>query len=204
MMLYYIVLAIVCMRARRIFQHGRSRVSLILLFRCCITYLDRSRNIIRFFDMPWILTTAAFNRLISVVIKILLFRCCITYLDRSRNIIRFFDMPWILTTAAFNRLISVVIKILLFRCCITYLDRSRNIIRFFDMPWILTTAAFNRLISVVIKGSAICVVRRTVACFHNIVVTFSTVVTCIKAVEVNLFIYSSAGCCTWCSANREP
>ncbi|XP_076482512.1 uncharacterized protein LOC143304062 isoform X3 [Bombus vancouverensis nearcticus] len=32
----------------------------ILLFRCCITYLDRSRNIIRFFDMPWILTTAAF------------------------------------------------------------------------------------------------------------------------------------------------
>ncbi|XP_033362655.1 uncharacterized protein LOC117240727 isoform X2 [Bombus vosnesenskii] len=129
--------------------------------------------------MPWILTTAAFNRLISVVIKILFFRCCITYLDRSRNIIRFFDMPWILTTAAFNRLISVVIKILFFRCCITYLDRSRNIIRFFDMPWILTTAAFNRLISVVIKGSAICVVRRTVACFHT-------------------------GCCTWCSANREP
>ncbi|XP_076478661.1 uncharacterized protein LOC143303303 isoform X2 [Bombus vancouverensis nearcticus] len=32
----------------------------ILLFRCCITYLDRSRNIIRFFDMPWILTTATF------------------------------------------------------------------------------------------------------------------------------------------------
>ncbi|XP_076483071.1 uncharacterized protein LOC143304465 [Bombus vancouverensis nearcticus] len=34
--------------------------NVILLFRCCITYLDRSRNIIRFFDMPWILTTAAF------------------------------------------------------------------------------------------------------------------------------------------------
>ncbi|XP_050489222.1 uncharacterized protein LOC126872957 isoform X13 [Bombus huntii] len=29
MMLYYIALAIICMCARRIFQHGRSRVSLV-------------------------------------------------------------------------------------------------------------------------------------------------------------------------------
>lgn len=37
--------------------------------------------------------------------------------------------------------------------------------------------------------SAICVIRRTVPCFHSIVITFSTVVFCIKAIEVNSFVY---------------
>ncbi|XP_076482650.1 uncharacterized protein LOC143304168 [Bombus vancouverensis nearcticus] len=99
------------MAARVYLWYGVGLMSTILLFRCCITYLDHSHNIIRFFDKPWILTTVVFNRLISVAIKILLFRCCITYLDHSHNIIRFFDKPWILTTVVFNRLISVAIKL---------------------------------------------------------------------------------------------
>ncbi|XP_033363022.1 uncharacterized protein LOC117241156 isoform X1 [Bombus vosnesenskii] len=40
--------------------HTHTKIVNILLFRCCVTYLDRSHNIIRFFDMPWLLTTAAF------------------------------------------------------------------------------------------------------------------------------------------------
>ncbi|XP_033362779.1 uncharacterized protein LOC117240875 [Bombus vosnesenskii] len=67
MMLYYIALAIICMcdeffnmAARVSLWYGVGLMSTILLFRCCVTYLDRSHNIIRFFDMPWILTTAAF------------------------------------------------------------------------------------------------------------------------------------------------
>ncbi|XP_033363024.1 uncharacterized protein LOC117241156 isoform X2 [Bombus vosnesenskii] len=67
MMLYYIALAIICMcdeffnmAARVSLWYGVGLMSTILLFRCCVTYLDRSHNIIRFFDMPWLLTTAAF------------------------------------------------------------------------------------------------------------------------------------------------
>ncbi|XP_050483757.1 uncharacterized protein LOC126870261 isoform X1 [Bombus huntii] len=56
------------MAARVSLWYGVGLMSTILFFRCCVTYLDNS-HIIRFFDMPWILTTVAFNRLISVIIK---------------------------------------------------------------------------------------------------------------------------------------
>ncbi|XP_076483162.1 uncharacterized protein LOC143304570 isoform X4 [Bombus vancouverensis nearcticus] len=76
---------------------------------------------------------------------------------------------WLMNSPSVLHTHTKIVNILLFRCCATYLDRSHNIIRFFDMPWILTTAAFY-------YGC----LQSSYICGHK------------------------AGCCTWCSANREP
>ncbi|XP_050489207.1 uncharacterized protein LOC126872957 isoform X3 [Bombus huntii] len=120
-----------------------------------------------------VLNIATFGARPGGVPVILLIRCCVTYLDHSHNVIQFFDMPWILTTVAFNRLISVAIKLFYFFLLICEIHAC-------TLPCMVIDCS---------RVSAICVIRRTVPRLHSTVITFSDAALCIKAIEVNSFVY---------------